>query len=194
MLSLIGWIFGLAVAVCATILTAAVKEPELHMAATGIVALVIAIMAIRDHQHLINNGAPTSAVASSTARYLGLVWAWGALALLVIYVWILDRTWPEWWQFFLGFTFAAIASIFFSNMLDRDRAAGRVDPTIVKIGRVLVQVQLVGMIAGIISLFVDNKFPRDVHHPDWAGCNILFFGALAIAAISLDSLRSPAHV
>ncbi len=164
MLSLIGWIFGLAVAVCATILTAAVKEPGLHMAATGIVALVIAIMAIRDHQHLINNGAPTSAVASSTARYLGLVWAWGALALLVIYTLILERAWPEWWQFFLGFTFAAIASIAFSNMLDRDRAAGRVDPTIVKIGRVLVQVQLVGMIAGIISLFVDNKFPRDVLH------------------------------
>jgi hypothetical protein len=194
MLSLVGWIFGLAVAVCATILTAAVKEPEWHMAATGVVGLVIAIMAIRDHQQLINSGAPTSAVASSTARYLGLVWAWGALALLVIYTLILERAWPEWWQFFLGFAFAAVASIVFSSMLDRDRAAGRVDPTIVKIGRVLVQVQLVGMIAGIISLFVDNKFPRDTHHADWAGCNILFFGALAIAAISLDALRSPAHV
>jgi hypothetical protein len=194
MLSLVGWIFGLAVAACATILTAAVKEPGLHMAATGIVGLVIAIMAIRDHQQLINSGAPTSAIASSTARYLGLVWAWGALALLVTYTLILEKAWPEWWQFFLGFTFAAIASIVFSNMLDRDRAAGRVDPAIVKIGRVLVQVQLIGMIAGIISLFVDNKFPRDVHHPDWAGCNILFFGALAIAVISLDALRSPAHV
>lgn len=194
MLSLVGWVLGLALAVCATVVTAAVKEPNLHMTACGVVALAIVVVAIWDHQRLINSGAPTSAIASSTARYLGLVWAWGALAVLAIYVVLLDRAWPEWWQFFLGFTFAAIASIAFSTLLDRDRAAGRSDPILVKAGRILVQVQIVGMAVGIISLFVDHKFPRDVTHADWAGNNILFFGALAIAAISLDALRSPAHV
>lgn len=194
MLSLVGWIFGLAVAVCATVLAAAAKEPNLHIAACAIVALVLAVTAVWDHQRLINSGAPTSAIASSTARYLGLVWAWGALSILAIYLVILDERWAEWWQFFLGFAFAAIASIAFATLLDRDRAAGRSDPVIVKAGRILAQVQLVGMVIGIISLFVDNKFPRDIAHADWAGCNILFFGALAIAAISLDALRSPAHV
>lgn len=194
MLSLVGWIFGLAVAVCATVLAAAAKEPNLHIAACAIVALVLVVTAVWDHQRLKNNGAPTSAIASSTARYLGLVWAWGALSILAIYVVVLNERWAEWWQFFLGFSFAAIASIAFATLLDRDRAAGRSDPIIVKAGRILVQVQLVGMVIGIISLFVDNKFPRDIAHADWAGCNILFFGALAIAAISLDALRSPAHV
>jgi hypothetical protein len=82
----------------------------------------------------------------------------------------------------------------FANLLDRDRATGRADPTLVKVGRVLVQVQLVGMAAGLISLFVDGKFPRDATHPDWAGSNIFFCGALTLAIISLDALRAPAHV
>jgi hypothetical protein len=194
MLSLIGWLFGLAVAACATVLTAALLDPKFHIAACAIVALAITLLAVRDHQQLINGGAPTSAKASSTARYLGLVWAWGALSILAIYLFVLEKVWPEWWQFFIGFAFAAVASIAFSTMLDRDRAAGRSDPILVKVGRILVQVQIAGMAVGIISLFVDHKFPRDVTHADWAGNNILFFGALAIAAISLDALRSPAHV
>jgi hypothetical protein len=194
MLSLVGWVFGLALSVCATVLTAATNDPPLHVAACAVVALVIVIVAIWNHQRLINTGASTNAIASSTARYLSLVWAWGALGILLLYVVVLDKRWPEWWQFFLGFSFAALASILFSNMLDRDRAAGRSDPALVKAGRILVQVQIVGMAVGIASMFIDHKFPRDVAHADWAGNNILFFGALAIAAISLDALRSPAHV
>jgi hypothetical protein len=194
MLSLAGWLFALSAAVCATILAAAAYQPTLHAAATGLVGLVIAILAILDHQRLRESGAPTSAVASSTARYLGLVWAWGAVALFIIYTIIVERRWPEWWQFFLGLAFAAIASLAFANLLDRDRASGRADAALVKTGRILVQVQLVGMAAGLISLFVDGKFPRGISHADWAGCNIFFFGAMTIAIISLDALRAPAHV
>jgi hypothetical protein len=194
MLSLTGWLFGLAVATCATVLTATLADPTLHIAACGLVVLAITLLAVHDHQRLINNGAATNAIASATARYLGLVWAWGALSVFAIYVFVLEKVWPEWWQFFIGFAFAAVASLAFSNLLDRDRAAGRADPMLAKVGRILAQVQIAGMAVGIVSLFVDHKFPRDVTHADWAGNNILFFGALAIAAISLDALRSPAHV
>ena len=194
MLSLTGWLFGLAVATCATVLTAGLTDPKLHIAACALVVLAITLLAIHDHQQLINSGAAPNAIGSSTARYLGLVWAWGALSVLAIYLFVMEKVWPEWWQFFIGFAFAAVASIAFSNLLDRDRAAGRSDPMLTKVGRILAQVQVVGMAIGIISLFVDHKFPRDVSYADWAGNNILFFGALAIAAISLDALRSPAHV
>jgi hypothetical protein len=190
MLSLTGWLFSLSAAICATVLAAAANQPSLQMAAVAAVCIAITLIAIRDHQKLKENGAPTSAIASSTARYLALVWAWAALTLLVTYLFIVEKHWPEWWQFFIGFSFAAIASLAFSLMLDRDRAAGRDDAVLTKAGRVLVQAQLIGMVAGIISLFVDNKFPRSATHADWAGCNIFFFGALAIAAISLDALRS----
>jgi hypothetical protein len=194
MLSIAGWLFALAVAVCATIVAAAAHEPTLHAAAAGLVGLVIAALAIRDHQRLRQTGAPTSAIASSTARYLGLVWAWGAIALVITYTVIVDSRWPEWWQFFMGFAFAAAVSLAFALMLDRDRASGRADASLVKFGRVLLQVQVIGMAVGIISLFVDNKFPRDAAHADWAGNNIFFCGALTIALICLDALRTPAHV
>lgn len=190
MLSLTGWLFSLAAALCATILAAAAHQPNLQMTAVAVVCVAISLIAVRDHQKLRTNGAPISAIASSTARYLSLIWAWAALAVLITYVFVIDKHWAEWWQFFIGFSFAAIASIGFSVLLDRDRAAGRDDAMLVRMGRVLLQAQVIGMAAGIISIFVDNKFPRDASHADWAGCNIFFFGALAIAAISLDALRS----
>ena len=189
-----GLMLALVAAVCATVLAAAANQPPLHMAVAGVVTLGLAFMALRDRQRLMNSGAPANAIASSTARHLGLVWAWAALALAATYLLIIEARWPEWWQFFIGFGFAAVASFVFASMLDRDAVDGRADDLLVKFGRLLVQVQIVGMVAGIISLFVDGKFPRDVNHADWAGCNIFFFGALAIAAISLDALRSPAHV
>jgi hypothetical protein len=189
-----GLMLALVTAVCATVLAAAAHQPPLHMAVAGVAGLALTFMAIRDRQRLMMAGATTSAVAGSTARHLGLVWAWAALSLVATYLLIIETRWPEWWQFFIGFAFAALASFVFSSMLDRDAVAGRDDDTLVKFGRLLVQAQIVGMAAGIISLFVDGKFPRAVNHADWAGCSIFFFGALAIAAISLDALRSPARV
>ena len=190
MLSMTGWVFSLAAAICATILAAAANQPILQLAAVAVVCVVITLIAVRDHQKLRDTGAPISAIASSTARYLALVWAWAALALLITYLFIIDKHWAEWWQFFIGFAFAAVGTLGFAVLLDRDRAAGRDDATLVKAGRVLLQAQVIGMAAGIISLFVDHKFPRAATHADWAGCNIFFFGALAIAIISLDALRS----
>lgn len=192
MLSLAGWMLALAGSVSASVIAAAANEPALHMAATGIVALAIALMGIREHRQLTAEGAPASLIASSTARNLGLVWAWGALALFITYLLVLEKSWPEWWQFTLGFACAAIVSLAFSNMLSHESASTKTGASLLKIGRMLIYLQLVGMAAGLISLFVDGKFPRDVGFPDWAGCNIFFFGALAVGAICLDALRAPA--
>jgi FtsH-binding integral membrane protein len=181
---------ALTLSICAIILTAAVNDPMLHMIASGAVSLVFAATAIREHNTLRAAGASKSVIGSSTARNTGLVWAWGALGIFVTYAFILQQRWPEWWHFFLGFALAAIASIIFSNMLDRDAKADRVDDSVMKVGRTLVLVQLAGVLVAIVSMFIDGKFPRAASYPDWAGCNIFFFGALAIAAISLDALRT----
>lgn len=183
------WVAALGTA--ATSLAAVPREPWIHMAVTGLVGLALAILAMREHQRLIAADASASLVASSTAKHLGLAWAWGALSIIATYLLILDKPWSEWWQFFLGFAFAAGGSFAFVQMLGRDAAAGKVDDTLIKVGRFLVQAQLAGMVIGVISLFIDKKFPRAVEYADWAGCNICFFGAVTIAAISLDALRSP---
>lgn len=190
MSTLTAWMIALTLSICAIIITAAMNAPGLHMIASGVVSVGLALTAIREHNDLQAVHASKSEVGSSTARNTGLVWAWGALGIFVTYTFILPQRWPEWWQFFLGFAIAAVASIVFSNMLQRDTAAGRVDDNVMKVGRALVMLQLVGVIAGIISMLFDGKFPRSLDYPDWAACNIFFFGALAIAAISLNALKS----
>lgn len=187
-------IAALAIAVAATALTASLGQPPVHAAVTAIAGLALAGLAILAHRNLTAKNASENEIASSAARYFGLVWAWGGLSILLIYLTFIDRPWPEWWQFILGFAAAAALSFGYAEMLSRDRAAGRDDRAIVKAGRVLVKVQIVGMAAGLISMFIDGKFPRGLEHADWAGCNIFFFGALAIAIISLDALRSPPPV
>jgi hypothetical protein len=189
MSSVTAWMIALTLSICAIILTAALNRPDLHMVASGAVSIVFAITAIREHNALRASGASKSEIGSSTARNAGLVWAWGALGILVTYAFILVNRWPEWWQFFLGMSVAAVASIIFSNMLDRDNSAGRVDKSIMSVGRMLVTAQLVGVVLGMISMVYEGKFPIDISQPRWAANNIFFFGALAIAAISYNALR-----
>jgi predicted membrane channel-forming protein YqfA (hemolysin III family) len=51
--------------------------------------------------------------------------------------------------------------------------------------------QLIGMIIAMIGLILDDKMPRDPQQPDWAASAIFFFGAAALAAISMSALRGP---
>lgn len=192
MSELFWWMVALGLSVCATILAAGGSDAEWHMAVTGAVSIALATLGIVQHHRLIAAGASANAVGGSTARYCGLVWAWGALSNLAVYGALLETRWPEWWHFFLGFSFAAVASMVVARLFDNDAASGKTDAGLLKIGDVLVKAQLVGMIVGIISLFVDNKFPRPVSYADWVGCNVAFFGALAIAALSLNAILYPA--
>lgn len=188
MLAQMGWLVALTISVCATVITAATGNQTLHMATTAIVCLAVALLAVREHSTLLAANASRNALGASTARYCGLIWAWGALAILLPYAFILESKWPEWWQFFLGFVVAAAASLMFAAMLERDDASDKVDEGMMKIGRGLVLLQLVGMIGAVVSLFVDGKFPRPVTYADWAGCNVFFFGALGVMAISANAL------
>ncbi|MGL4395865.1 MAG: hypothetical protein ACRCS9_04940 [Hyphomicrobium sp.] len=190
MASTYAWMISLTIGLCIIIISAGAGEPTVHMAAAGLVSLAFALVAIWENRSLKFAGRQKAHVAMSTARHTGLVWAWGALALLATYGFNLVRGWPEWWHFFLGFSLAAVGSLVIANMLGRDADANREDPAVMQLGRVLLILQLAGMVVAIVSLFIDGKFPRDVRHADWAGCNIFFFGALSIALISINALLS----
>ncbi|MCB1484344.1 MAG: hypothetical protein KDJ17_05570 [Hyphomicrobiaceae bacterium] len=190
MSSLSAWMISLTLGLCAVIITAGANQPFLNLLSTGLVSVAFASLGIRENRALVAEGARKSEIAGSTARYIGLVWTWGALALLVIYALVYENSWKEWWQFFLSFATAAVGSIIFANMLGRDAEAGKEDESVMGLGRLLVKVQLIGMMVGVISLVIDGKFPRDTAHQDWAACNIFFFGGLAIAAICANALAS----
>lgn len=189
MSSLVIWMISLTVGLCVTILAAGALEPQVHIAMSAMICLAFAGLGIRENRAQYAAGLPKSAIAATTAHYMGLVWAWGALAILVTYMFIL--TWHEWWQFFAGFAFAAVLCLFFASALNRDAEAGREDPSMVRISRALVMVQLVGMVVAVIGLIIDKKvthflFPS--RYPDWAANNIALSGAVALALISANAL------
>lgn len=190
MASMIIWMLGIALGIAVLVLSAAAGQPLLHMAVSALISLVIAWLAIRENRTLTAAGAAKATVASSTARHMGFVWVWGALSLLVTYYFILK--WHEWLHFFSAFAIAGALCLFIANTLDRDTLAGREDETMMTVARYLTIVQLVGMVATVIGLIVDGKMTRFLtpRFTDWAANNIFFFGAVALAAISLNALRT----
>jgi hypothetical protein len=181
------WGVFLAVGVAAVYFSAAAGRPELHMALTALACLGYAVAAVWERRRLVAGGAGEAALASSTAGSMALVWAWAALSLLLTYVFVLS--WGEWWQYVLGAGAIAALCLLFSGMLSRDAAAGREDPTMLKLARYLTIGQLVGMIVAMVGLVLDDKMPRSPEKPDWAASTIFFFGAASLAAISLNALR-----
>lgn len=186
--SIVIWMIILTVSLSATVLSAAAGKPEVLMAMTGLVSLVIAIMAIREDRALRAAGASRAEVAASTARYMGLIWTWGALGLLIVYKFILIE-WKEWWHFFLMFAGVAVLSLFFAATLSKDAQSGKEDETMLRLGRALTWAQLIGMGLTVVGLIIDpNKSFMTAREPDWAANNIFFYGALALAAISANAI------
>jgi hypothetical protein len=188
------WMMSLAVAVCAMIITAAIGNTEYHMAVTGVISLMMALWAVQEHLSLARADAPQTAIGASTAKSCGLIWAWGTLSLLATYGFMLGNKWPEWWQFTLGFGAAAIACLWFANIMTRDAASGQDDADLLRMGRIMLMVQIVGVLAALVTMLIEGKFPRSAAEADWAGINIFLFGGLAIIAISINALRTTRSV
>lgn len=188
MASMILWMLSLTIGVCALILSTAAGTPTIHMSVTAIISLGFALLAVSEHGKRVNAGFSKSSVASSTARYMALVWIWGALGLFVTYSLRIAEVWSEWWHFFLGFAAVGAICLGLAIMNRNNSRSGREDETLHMLGRYLTIAQLVGMIVTMVGLVIDGKFPVDASKPDWPANNIFFFGAMALAAISGHAL------
>lgn len=180
------WTLGLAGGLGLLIVAAAGQSYSLHTLIAAVSSFAIAIMAIRENERQIRSSAQVYALASTNARYMGLVWAWGLVALLVQYTTVIH--WREWWQFAVVFGAAAILCLAFSNLLmssAKDRVRGE---RVLRISRMLAIVQLVGMIVTVLGLIIDGKMR--FQESDWAANNVFFYGAAALGVISAVSLRS----
>ena len=183
------WMITLTISVCAIILSAAIGDPPTLMAMTGIVSFAMAIIAIREHRHLKAANATRGTLSASIARHMGLIWAWGALGLLVSYGLILGETWPT-WSIYFGFTSAAaVACLLFAATLDRDEQLGHKDDAMLNLGKYLMIAQLFGMLAALSAICIDpNKQLLSATQPDWIVNNIFVAGAIALTAICAYAL------
>lgn len=186
--SLVIWMTTLTIGVCGIILATGTNSPEYYMVVMALIAFAIAAIGVREIISLDKANASLSAVSASTARYMGLVWAWGAVALFVSYYFILP-SWHEWPVFCSAFAIVAAISLLFAAVMSNDADKGNDDPTLLKIGRYLTILQFAGTIVAIGGLLIDpDKQFLNTARKDWAAVNVFFFGAIALAAVSAAAL------
>ena len=185
--SMIGWCLVMGLGLAGAYFSVEAKEPLGLLASAAFVNLMLAAVGISERRALVRSGAAASSVESLTARYMGLIWLWGAAALVLIYVCLIS--WREWPHFSAAFAGAGLLSLGFSALLAKDAAKGRDDPTMLRLGRYLCIGQLAGMIATMAGLAIDPD--KEILHAvdaDWAGNGIFLFGALALAIVSAQAL------
>ena len=190
MLSMVVWMLTIAASAAGMVLSAALVQPYVHMAIAAAVAVLVAFLAVREASEAQARDVGAAMLASIHARYMGLVWAWGALVLILTYPMILQ--WRESYTFFIAFMVAAGLCLFFSATLKKDAATGEDDPTMLVLSRYLAWGQLVAMLATMVGLILDGKMTRfrNPRYTDWAANDVFFFGALALVAISWSAVRS----
>ncbi len=185
--SVIAWTLVLGVGLAAVVYAADAREPLALLGAAGFVNLMLVAVALAQRRALSAVSASRSRVEATTARYMGLIWLWGAAALILVYNLVLQ--WREWPHFSAAFAVAGLLCLGFSAMLGADAAKGKEDPTLLRLGRYMAIGQLAGMIATMIGLAVDpDKEFLVTTDVDWAGNGIFLFGALALAIVSAHAL------
>ncbi|MCB1511627.1 MAG: hypothetical protein KDJ36_12060 [Hyphomicrobiaceae bacterium] len=189
------WMLTIAFSVVFLVISAAAgsSDPQMvyvHMSVAALVSIVFALISVRDTRQLITEGAPRNAVYASTIRFMGLLWTWGALALVITYgTGILD--WPNWMPFFVAFFVAAGLCMFISSTLRRDLDRGEADDRILQLGGYLTAVQLIGMVAAVVAISMSGGATIGAIKTDtWAANQVFLFGALALAAISAYTLKA----
>lgn len=185
--SVIGLALVLGLGLAGVVFCAGEKQVAGLLVSAAFANVMMTAVAIATRRSLIKSGASRSAVESASACNMGLIWLWGAAALVLVYV--LKLSWREWPLFAGAFAAAGFLSLGFSALLAKDARQGRDDETLLRLGRYLAIGQLVGMIATIAGLAIDpdKEFLYPVDN-DWAGNGIFLCGALALAAVSAHAL------
>ncbi|MEM9029030.1 MAG: hypothetical protein AAGC70_11735 [Pseudomonadota bacterium] len=193
------WTLTIGVSVALLIVTAAARGVDVtygyvHMGLAFGVALVMALTAIREVQALERGGASPTVRSATLARYMALVWIWGALALAATYLPAI-LTWKEWAAFFGVFAVLGGVSMFLSWRLSDPATATISGASLYSISRYLAMGQFIGMLIVMIGLVIDGKMTRFLADQapgwqDWAANNYFFFGAMALAIISAYGLRA----
>lgn len=191
------WMSTIAVSVSLLAISAALGgyDPAfatLHLLVAGVVATVMALLALREARELASNGETRGLVAANLTRHMGLLWAWGALVLVITYgTGIL--AWSAWWQYFLSFMVFAGLCLFLSKILQEDHDAGRPDEKMLRVSLALAVITLfvVVVASGAIG-FARLGGVQSAGSDIWAADHVFVFGGLAMAVVASYLLKTSA--
>lgn len=210
---MIGWMLAIAISTAALIITAAARPGNINMAyfhliIAACVCIYFALDSLRRARALEAAGNPPEEVAALSMRSNGMVWSWAALVLAGTYgTGVLS--WKEWPVHLGGFAVAAGMCLMIAAALSGSVKAGKADPAMLSVARILLIVQLVAMLILIVGFLVDGQMARFLaervteipgpdgrimqrsiaRYVDWPAKNVMFFGAIAIAAVSGTALK-----
>ena len=190
------WLLTIAISIALLAITAFARSEEIEMAyaniaVAAVAGLIFVALALNSIRQLQVRGASRLAVAADTARSMSFIYFWGTLGLVAVYgTGIL--TWKEWWHFLLAFLAVGVICFAMSLIMQSKVKSGEEDTKLLTVGNYGNIVQLVGMIAIMVGLLIDGKMVRFIDPragwEDWGANNIFFFGAAALAIVSLRAL------
>jgi hypothetical protein len=188
---MIAWMFTIGISVAALIVTAAARPGNLmmaynHLAIAACVATFFTLDGIRKTYALGKSGAGRNAVLADGLRASSMVWGWAAIVLIITYgTGVL--AWKDWLPHAIAMLMGAGACMAIAAPME-DSAD---DERLLAIARTVLAAQLVGMLVLIAIYLFDGEMSRFLIEgaTDWPARNVIFFGAVAIAALSGATLQ-----
>ena len=182
--SMIIWVAAFVAGAVGLLLAAVAGMPWTHAAIALATIGFVVLTALRDNRSAIESGAGRAQLASRNARFIGTIWCWAALSILIMYgTGVLH--WREWLTFVIGCVVAAGLSLFLSSLLRGEES----NSPVARLARGFGALQAVGMVATIGGLWLDGKLLRFTRE-DWGAHNVFLFGALGILVITLIAFDS----
>jgi hypothetical protein len=161
------------------LLGAAAQLYYLHLSAAAGLSTALAVVAIREHRLAAANGATMLELSGIAARYMGLLWGWGAFVLFVTYEFILS--WPPSWLLFLATIVPAACCLALAVAARQRERNGAL-----RLIRIAAMVQFVGgcLVLGAFGAIGPLAPDKLSGAPSWAALNIIMGGAAGLALVS----------
>jgi hypothetical protein len=179
------WMLGVAFAAAAMVMTSAMDAHIAQFALAMVISAFIAISGLRDHHALWSEGANAPRLAAALARHMGLLWAWAAVSVVLIYSLIIT-SWSGWFACFLILVMGAALCLFLANILVRDADQADPDPRIINLVNWIARVQFAATCLAVGGLLAFGKFSANAFGGEakWAAVNIMLCAAMALAGLS----------
>ena len=129
------WLMSLAASASAMAIAAGSNAYAVHFAIAATLPLAIAFYATLELRNALAEQRSRAQLAAMTARYMGLIWAWAALAVSVTYATVL--TWSNWAPTFLSLALGTGICLFVAGILDREAATDKPDARIINLVRLM---------------------------------------------------------
>ncbi len=197
MTQMVIWMLGIAFSAGAMVVTTSTEAYVGQFALATVIVAFITISGIRDHNAAAAEGQHPSLQSATIARHMGLLWAWAAVSVVLIYSLVITA-WTAWFASFLILVMGAAVCMFLANILVRDAAQDEVDSRVVTMVHWIARLQFGATCLAIGGLIAIGKFSASAFGGEakWAAVNVMLCMAIGLAglsgyAIAQDSSAAP---